>query len=130
MNTEEKLILARQLEKLGVDINRGGVPIASEGDFDAVRQIAREIKKSQVAGLARANKVDIEPCLAGNKRRLLIPASILLSLRRNIHLKYQLKKAASKCSKKHSPPSKLRALTRKMSNFHRWTPRARIENIW
>ena len=69
MNTEEKLILARQLEKLGVDIIEAGFPIASEGDFDAVRQIAKEIKKSQVAGLARANKARYRPCLAGNKRR-------------------------------------------------------------
>ena len=60
MNTEEKLMLARQLERLGVDIIEAGFPIASEGDFDAVRQIAKEIKKSQVAGLARANKLDID----------------------------------------------------------------------
>ena len=59
MNTEEKLLLARQLERLGVDIIEAGFPIASEGDFDAVRQIARELRKSQVAGLARANKQDI-----------------------------------------------------------------------
>jgi len=38
MNTEEKLILARQLERLGVDIIEAGFPIASEGDFDAVKQ--------------------------------------------------------------------------------------------
>jgi 2-isopropylmalate synthase len=60
MNTEEKLLLARQLERLGVDIIEAGFPIASEGDFDAVRLIAKEIRKSQVAGLARANKLDID----------------------------------------------------------------------
>ena len=69
MNTEEKLLLARQLEKLGVDIIEAGFPIASEGDFDAVRQIAREIRKSPVAGLARANKQGIRLSLIHLRRR-------------------------------------------------------------
>ena len=75
MNTEEKLILARQLEKLGVDIIEAGFPIASDGDFDAVRQIAREIKKSQVAGLARANKLDIDRAWQAIKERSLSPSA-------------------------------------------------------
>jgi len=92
MNTEEKLLLARQLEKLGVDIIEAGFPIASEGDFDAVRQIAREIKKSQVAGLARANKPDIDRAWQAikNAARPRIHTFISSS---DIHLKYQLKKS-------------------------------------
>ncbi|HBA55570.1 MAG TPA: 2-isopropylmalate synthase, partial [Syntrophorhabdus aromaticivorans] len=60
MNTPEKLRVARQLEALGVDIIEAGFPIASEGDFDAVRQIAETIKESEIAGLARANNEDID----------------------------------------------------------------------
>src|SRR3970282_651343 len=54
MNTGEKLRLARQLEDLGVDVIEAGFPIASKGDFEAVRAVAREIRGSTVAGLARA----------------------------------------------------------------------------
>ena len=60
MNIQEKLRVARQLETLGVDIIEAGFPVASPGDFSAVREIARTIKKSEVAGLARANDRDID----------------------------------------------------------------------
>ncbi|MEM7331419.1 MAG: 2-isopropylmalate synthase [Chloroflexota bacterium] len=70
LNVHEKLEIARQLSRLGVDICEAGFPIASPGDFDAVRQIAEEIgpltegRKDGVpmtiAGLARANKEDIQ----------------------------------------------------------------------
>ena len=56
MNTAEKLRLAVQLEKLGVDIIEAGFPSASEGDFEAVSQIAAKLKTTEVAGLARASK--------------------------------------------------------------------------
>lgn len=92
MNTEEKLILSRQLEKLGVDIIEAGFPIASEGDFDAVRQIAREIKKSQVAGLARANKQDIDRAWQAIKHAAHPRIHTFISSS-DIHLKYQLKKS-------------------------------------
>ena len=92
MNTEEKLLLSRQLEKLGVDIIEAGFPIASEGDFDAVRQIAREIKKSQVAGLARANKQDIDRAWQAIKGAAHPRIHTFISSS-DIHLKYQLKKS-------------------------------------
>ncbi len=90
MNTEEKLLLARQLERLGVDIIEAGFPIASEGDFDAVRQIAREIRKSQVAGLARANKQDIDRAWQAI-RQAAHPRIHTFISSSDIHLKYQLK---------------------------------------
>src|SRR5271170_8475943 len=62
LNTEEKMKVAVQLEKLGVDIIEAGFPAASPGDFEAVEKIARMVKKSVVAGLARAVKKDIEVC--------------------------------------------------------------------
>jgi len=60
MNTAEKLRLATQLEKLGVDVLEAGFPAASEGDFESVRQIAGKITRMQVTGLARATKSDID----------------------------------------------------------------------
>ncbi len=59
MNQHEKLQLARQLEKLGVDIIEAGFPASSEGDRESVGRISRELKKSRVVGLARSVAEDI-----------------------------------------------------------------------
>jgi len=92
MNPAEKLRIARQLEKMGVDIIEAGFPIASEGDFLSVQQIAQEIRGAQIAGLARANNADIDRAWeairdAANPR---IHTFISSS---DIHLKYQLRKS-------------------------------------
>ena len=60
MNQQEKLQLARQLEKLGVDIIEAGFPASSEGDKEAVSIISKELKTARVVGLARAAAEDIE----------------------------------------------------------------------
>lgn len=60
MHFQEKLEMARQLERLQVDILEAGFPIASQGDFDAVRAIAAEIRTPVIAALARANQLDID----------------------------------------------------------------------
>lgn len=60
MNLEEKLLIAKTLEKMGVDVIEAGFPAASNGDFEAVNRIAMAIKNSVVCGLARAKKSDIE----------------------------------------------------------------------
>ena len=60
MNQAEKLRIATQLEKLGVNVMEAGFPAASEGDFKAVQAIARTLKTSQVAALCRANENDIK----------------------------------------------------------------------
>lgn len=60
MNQQEKIQLARQLEKLGVDIIEAGFPASSEGDRIGVMRIAREVKHTRVVGLARAVANDIE----------------------------------------------------------------------
>ena len=60
MNKAEKLRLARQLEKLKVDVIEAGFPITSQGDFEAVSLIAKEVRGLTVAALARAEKVDID----------------------------------------------------------------------
>ncbi|MEZ5848767.1 MAG: 2-isopropylmalate synthase [Geminicoccaceae bacterium] len=62
MNTEEKLQVAKALEDMGVDVIEAGFPIASEGDFQAVREIAKIVKNSTVCGLARAADGDIDRC--------------------------------------------------------------------
>ena len=52
MNLDEKIRLARQLQTLGVDVIEAGFPIASDGDFDAVQAIAKEIRRPIIAALA------------------------------------------------------------------------------
>ena len=59
MTREEKMRIARQLEKMRVDIIEAGFPAASHGDFESVKAIAEIIKDSTVCGLARANEKDI-----------------------------------------------------------------------
>jgi 2-isopropylmalate synthase len=60
MNLEEKIKIALLLEEMGVDVIEGGFPIASNGDFEAVREIAKVVKTSSVCGLARAARADID----------------------------------------------------------------------
>ncbi|HRQ56119.1 MAG TPA: 2-isopropylmalate synthase [Azoarcus taiwanensis] len=59
MTREEKLRIARQLERMRVDVIEAGFPAASNGDFESVRSIAEAIRESTVCGLARANENDI-----------------------------------------------------------------------
>ena len=60
MNLEEKLKIAEILEEMRVDVIEAGFPIASNGDFEAVREVARLVKDSTVCGLARASRKDID----------------------------------------------------------------------
>jgi 2-isopropylmalate synthase len=60
MNLDEKIKIALLLEEMGVDIIEAGFPIASNGDFEAVREVARLVKNSTVCGLARAGRADID----------------------------------------------------------------------
>src|SRR3954469_7075261 len=62
MNLEEKLRIAAVLEEMGVDVIEAGFPIASNGDFEAVREVGRALSKATIAGLARANRRDIDRC--------------------------------------------------------------------
>jgi 2-isopropylmalate synthase len=63
MNTEEKIRLARQLAVLGVDVIEAGFPIASRGDLEAVRMVAREVRSVPIAALARAKKDDVSAAI-------------------------------------------------------------------
>jgi 2-isopropylmalate synthase len=62
MTKEEKMRIARQLERMRVDVIEAGFPAASEGDFEAVRAVASIVKEATVCGLARANESDIRRC--------------------------------------------------------------------
>src|SRR5690349_2479193 len=62
MTKEEKIRIARQLERMRVDVIEAGFPASSEGDFDSVKTIASIIKDSTVCGLARANENDVRRC--------------------------------------------------------------------
>jgi 2-isopropylmalate synthase len=91
LNSQQKLEIAYQLEKLGVDIIEAGFPIASPDDAKAVALVARNIKKSVVCGLARCLKKDIEVAhksLAKAKR----PRIHIFLATSKIHLKYKFKK--------------------------------------
>jgi 2-isopropylmalate synthase len=92
MNVAEKVRIAEQLEKLNVDIIEAGFPISSEGDFEAVRTIAQTIKRSEVAGLARANPQDIDRAWEAVKKAKFPRIHTFISTS-DIHLKYQLKKS-------------------------------------
>lgn len=60
LNFEEKLEVAHQLARLGVDVIEGGFPVTSPGDFEAVQQMSKKIKGPEICGLARCVKGDID----------------------------------------------------------------------
>ena len=95
MNQREKLEVARQLARLGVDVIEAGFPITSQGDFDSVQQIAREVKGPVIAGLARCVPKDIDAAgnaikPAGKRGRI----HVFLATSK-IHMEYKLRKAQS-----------------------------------
>jgi 2-isopropylmalate synthase len=90
MNTAEKVRLAIQLEKLGVDIIEAGFPAASQGDFEAVSQIAGKLTQTEIAGLARANKEDIDAAW-GAVKHAAKPRIHTFIATSDIHLKYKLR---------------------------------------
>jgi len=92
MNVGEKLRIAEQLRKLRVDVIEAGFPIASKGDFEAVKAVAKTIKGPQIAGLARTDNADIDRAWEAVKfsERPRIHTFIATS---DIHLRYKLKKS-------------------------------------
>jgi 2-isopropylmalate synthase len=90
MNIQEKLEVAKQLERLKVDVIEAGFAIASPGDFQAVKAVAETIKDCTVASLSRANEQDIDRSAEALKQAVnpLIHTFIATS---EIHMKYKLK---------------------------------------
>ena len=90
MNAAEKLRLAMQLEKLGVDAIEAGFPAASSGDFEAVRQISAKISNAQVTALSRASKEDIDKAW-GAVKDASHPRIHTFIATSDIHLKHKLR---------------------------------------
>jgi 2-isopropylmalate synthase len=91
MSLDEKLEMARQLDRLGVDILEAGFPIASHGDFEAVKAISGEVRRPVIAALARANQADIDRAWAAVKEAARPRIHTFLATS-DIHLKYKLHK--------------------------------------
>src|SRR5881396_1292841 len=89
LNTQEKLEIAQQLARLGVDVIEAGFPITSPGDFEAVQEIARSVDGPVICGLARTHKADIDAAWGAVKGapRPCIHTFISTS---DIHIEHQL----------------------------------------
>jgi 2-isopropylmalate synthase len=96
MNVQEKLRLAHQLDRLGVDVIEAGFPIASDGDFTAVQAIAAAIRRPVIAGLARACAPDIERAWQALKGAARPRIHVFLATS-DIHLQYKLKISRQQC---------------------------------
>ena len=92
LNMKEKIEVAKQLARLGVDVIEAGFPVSSPGDFNAVKHIAQNVKGPAIAGLARANKKDIDAAWEAVKyaEKPRIHTFIATS---DIHLEFKLRKS-------------------------------------
>ena len=96
MNQQEKLRLADQLDRLGVDVIEAGFPIASDGDFESVKAIAIAVRRPIIAALARACQPDIERAWEALKHAAQPRIHIVLATS-DIHLKYKLRITRDQC---------------------------------
>jgi 2-isopropylmalate synthase len=106
MNVPEKLRMARQLDRLGVDVIEAGFPIASEGDFAAVQAIAAAIRRPIIAGLARACPRDIERAWQALQAAARPRIHVFLATS-DIHLKYKLRISRPQCLEQASEATRL-----------------------
>ena len=96
MNHQEKLRLAHQLDRLGADVIEAGFPIASDGDFKAVKAIAEVIRRPIIAGLARACRPDIERAWEALQHAAHPRIHVFLATS-DIHLKHKLRLTREEC---------------------------------
>jgi 2-isopropylmalate synthase len=96
MNHQEKLRLAHQLDRLGVDVIEAGFPIASDGDFEAVKAIAAVIRRPIITGLCRACRPDIERAWEALQEAAHPRIHVFLATS-DIHLKYKLRITRDEC---------------------------------
>jgi 2-isopropylmalate synthase len=89
MKTDEKIRMARQLAKLGVDTIEAGFPISSHGDLEAVQAVAREVRDVPIAALARAKKLDIDAAVEALKPAAASRLHIFLATS-DLHLQVKL----------------------------------------
>ncbi|MEE9247338.1 MAG: 2-isopropylmalate synthase, partial [Dehalococcoidia bacterium] len=91
LNVEEKVEIAHQLNRLGVDVIEAGFPYSSPGDYKAVTRVAKEVKGPIIAGLAHAHAKAIDACWEAVKHAERPRVHVFLSSS-DVHLMYQLKK--------------------------------------
>ncbi|MFC1917998.1 2-isopropylmalate synthase [Chloroflexota bacterium] len=91
LNIQEKMDIARQLDRLGVDVIEAGFPASSPGDFEAVQRISKEVHRPIICALARAHPDDIDQAWAAVKGAKHPRIHVFLSVS-DIHLMHQLKK--------------------------------------
>src|ERR1700732_2679986 len=96
MNVQEKLRLAQQLDRLGVGVIEAGFPIASDGDFEAVRRISASVRRPVIAGLARACTGDVERAWEALQHAAHPRIHVFLATS-DIHLKYKLRITREEC---------------------------------
>ena len=96
MNQQEKLRLAHQLDRLGVDVIEAGFPIASDGDFESVKAIAEVVRRPIIAGLARACPPDIERAWEALEYAARPRIHVFLATS-DIHLQYKLRITRDQC---------------------------------
>ena len=106
LNIKEKVDIGNQLSRLGVDICEAGFPIASQGDFEAVREVAKTAGQTtegrhggvpmRIAGLSRANKKDIERCYDAVRHAQLSRIHTFLASS-DIHLEHKLGISRKEC---------------------------------
>jgi 2-isopropylmalate synthase len=92
LNARQKLEIARQLQVLGVDVIEAGFPVSSPGDFAAVKEIARQVKRPVICGLARSMQKDIDVAARAIRPAKRKRIHVFLATSK-IHMKYKLKKA-------------------------------------
>src|ERR1700757_3156675 len=96
MNQQEKLRMAHQLDRLGVDVIEAGFPIASDGDFESVKAIASVVRRPIIAGLARACRADIERAWEALQHAARPRIHVFLATS-DIHLQYKLRISREQC---------------------------------
>src|SRR5437764_9336352 len=96
MNVQEKVRLARQLDRLGVDVIEAGFPIASDGDFAAVQAVAAAVPRPIIAALARAARHDIERASLALRSAVRPRIHVFLATS-DIHLQHKLRISRQQC---------------------------------
>src|SRR5881275_332870 len=96
MNVQEKVRLARQLDRLGVDVIEAGFPIASDGDFAAVQAVAAAVPRPMIAALARAARHDIERAAQALQSAIRPRIHVFLATS-DIHLQHKLRISRQQC---------------------------------
>ena len=129
LNKQEKLEIAHQLARLGVDVIEAGFPITSPGDFESVQAIAREVEGPVICGLARTSKQDIEAAwnaVATPSARASTRSSRPATSTSSASCRPRARTSRARCARR----SRRRASTPTTSSSRPRTARARTSSTW